>query len=30
MASVRHDERRVRTLKPRKSAYDIRDRELKA
>ena len=29
MATVRLDERRVRTLKPRKSAYDIRDRELK-
>ena len=29
MATVRLDERRVRSLKPRKSAYDIRDRELK-
>ena len=29
MATVRLDERRVRTLKPRKSACDIRDRELK-
>ena len=29
MATVRLDERRVRTLKPRKSAYDIRDHELK-
>ena len=29
MATVRLDERRVRKLKPRKSTYDIRDRELK-
>ena len=29
MATVRLDERRIHTLKPRKSAYDIRDRELK-
>ena len=29
MATVRLDERRTRALKPRKSAYDIRDRELK-
>ena len=29
MATVHLDERRVQTLKPRKSAYDIRDRELK-
>ena len=29
MAAVRLDERRVRKLKPRKSTYDIRDRELK-
>ena len=29
MATVRLDERRVRALKPRRSAYDIRDRELK-
>ena len=29
MATVRLDERLVRSLKPRKSAYDIRDRELK-
>ena len=29
MATVRLDERRVHTLKPRKSAYDVRDRNLK-
>ena len=29
MATVRLDERRIRALKPRKSTYDIRDRELK-
>ena len=29
MATVRLDERRVRTLKSRKSAYDMRDRKLK-
>ena len=29
MATVRLDERRVQTLKPRKHAYDVRDRELK-
>ena len=29
MATVRLDERRIRTLKPHKSAYDIRDRNLK-
>ena len=29
MATLRLDERRVDTLKPRKSAYDARDRELK-
>ena len=29
MATLRLNERRVDTLKPRKSAYDIRDRELK-
>ena len=29
MATVRLDERRTRALKPRKSTYDIRDRELK-
>ena len=29
MATVRLDERRVHTLKPRKYAYDVRDRELK-
>ena len=29
MATVRLDERRVRTLKPRKSTYDVRDRDLK-
>ncbi len=29
MATVRLDERRVRKLKPRKSAYDVRDRILK-
>ena len=29
MATVRLDERRVDKLKPRKSAYDIRDRDLK-
>ena len=28
MATVRLDERRVRTFKPRKSAYDVRDRKL--
>ncbi|MDE0392950.1 MAG: Arm DNA-binding domain-containing protein [Rhodospirillales bacterium] len=28
MATVRLDERRVRALKPRKSAYDVRDRRL--
>ena len=30
MATLRLDERRVDTLKPRKSAYDVRDRELKS
>ena len=29
MATVRLDDRRIRALKPRKSTYDIRDRELK-
>ena len=29
MATLRLNDRRVGTLKPRKSAYDIRDRELK-
>ena len=29
MATVRLDQRRVDTLKPRKSAYDVRDRDLK-
>ena len=29
MATVRLDERRVRTLKPRESAYDVRDLKLK-
>ena len=29
MATVRLDERRIRALKPRKAAYDIRDRELR-
>ena len=29
MAAVRLDERRVQALKPRRSAYDVRDRELK-
>ena len=29
MATVRLHERRVQTLKPRKHAYDVRDRELK-
>ena len=29
MAALRLDERRVHALKPRKSAYDVRDRELK-
>ena len=29
MATVRLDERRARSLKPRNSAFDIRDRELK-
>ena len=29
MATVRLDERRIRALKPRKSTYDIRDRQLK-
>ena len=29
MATLRLDDRRVNTLKPRKSAYDVRDRELK-
>ena len=29
MATVRLDQRRVRTLKPRKSTYDVRDRDLK-
>ena len=28
MATLRLNERRVDTLKPRKSAYDVRDREL--
>ncbi len=28
MATVRLDERRIHTLKPRKSAYDVRDRKL--
>ena len=29
MATIRLSERRVGALKPRKSAYDVRDRELK-
>ena len=29
MATLRLDQRRVHTLKPRKSAYDVRDRDLK-
>ena len=29
MATIRLDQRRVDTLKPRKSAYDVRDRDLK-
>ena len=29
MATLRLDQRRIDTLKPRKSAYDVRDRELK-
>ena len=29
MATVRLNERRVNTLKPRKSTYDVRDRDLK-
>ena len=29
MATVRLDERRIRALKPCKSAYDVRDRDLK-
>ena len=29
MATVRLNERRVDALKPRKSAYDVRDRELR-
>ena len=29
MATVRLDQRRIDTLKARKSAYDVRDRDLK-